>query len=303
MTEILVTGAEGLIGRFTCSELARQGLEFVSVDRHRTDHAHVCDLIDRDSVSSLFQAHSFGTVIHLAAILPTAAAANPALATDVNVVAPLALMQAAMASGCRRFVFGSSMSVYGSARPAQPIAEDVPPAPTDIYGAAKWFVELAGSNLHEKQLLDFSALRIATVIGPGARNTSTPWRSEICEKLGTGVRQTIAIPHFPDDLLSLVHVEDVARMLVFMALRQDLPYRAYNTPIELWTASDLKRTIEEIDPNVKLELVGRERVLAPLANGKKFTEEFGFAMPELKSRLAALMENSATLGNSLLSRC
>ena len=285
MAGVLVTGADGFIGRFTCSELRRQGLEFVAIDQRETEGTQPCDIADRSAISSLLRSHSFDTVIHLAAILPTAASANPELASEVNVSATVDLMQAAISCGCRRFVFGSSMSVYGSAGTTRPVTEEVSPQPIDIYGAGKLFVELVGANLHEKRVLNFSSLRIATVIGPGARNTSTPWRSEIFEKLGTGVRQWISLPHFVDDPLTLVHVEDVARMLVAMAQRGDLASRFYNTPTELWTAAELKDSIEGIDPNVEVELAGRKRVLAPLADGRKFTKEFGFQMQDLKGRL------------------
>ena len=285
MSGILVTGAAGFIGRFTCSELRQQGFPFIAVDQRETDETQIFDLTDHNAVSSLFQTHSFDTVIHLAAILPSAASANPVLATDLNVSATVALIQTAMTSGCHRFIFGSSMSVYGAAGVTRPVTEEVHPQPIDIYGAAKWLIELIGANFHQKRLLDFSALRIATVIGPGACNTSTPWRSEIFEKLGTGTRQTISMPLYAEDPLTMVHVEDVARMLVAISQRQDLASCFYNTPTELWNASELKRAVEEIDPNVEIELVGRKRALAPLADGRKFVDEIGFEMRDLRSRL------------------
>lgn len=62
-----------------------------------------------------------------------------------------------------------------------------------------------------------SALRIATVVGSGARHTASPWRSEIFEKLGTTLEQRIVLPFAADSMISIVHVEDAARMLVLLA--------------------------------------------------------------------------------------
>ena len=46
-------------------------------------------------------------------------------------------------------------------------------------------------------------------------------------------------------MLSLVHVDDVARMLVTLAEAPRVDCCAYNTPVERWEASNLKKVIEE----------------------------------------------------------
>lgn len=285
MRPILVTGASGFIGRYTCSELQRLGLEFAGIDQRQTANTFACDLTDSGAISALFRSHRFETVIHLAGILPTAASADPALATRVNILGSMSLLEAAIAVGCRRFIFGSSMSVYGLFGLDHPIGEDQPAAPCDVYGSAKRLVEIVGEKFHLDGAIEFAALRIATVVGPGARNTSSPWRSEIFEMLGTGSRQTISLPYCDGDPLTLVHVEDAARILVTMAQSRSLKSCVYNTPAELWRARDLKRVVEGLNPNLDVVLSGRRRVLAPLADGRKFVEEFRFEMPSVHDRL------------------
>ncbi|HJW99500.1 MAG TPA: NAD(P)-dependent oxidoreductase [Terriglobales bacterium] len=283
--KILVTGAAGFIGRATCAELRRQGAEFVGFDRIQTEDSEAVDLSDPNAAAQLFRSKSFGAVIHLAALLPSASAANPFHATQMNVCASIALLETAVASGVRRFIFGSSTSVYGSMGLTVPIAEDTPAAPSDTYGGAKRFVEIVGENLSQKRAIEFSALRIATVVGPGARNTSSPWRSELFEKLGTERPQQITLPYCGEDLLTVVHVEDVARMLVAMACSEALTSCVYNTPAELCKAEDLKRWVETADRNVKVVLGGRSRPLAPLADGRKFAMGFDFKMTSIEKRL------------------
>lgn len=285
MPGILVTGASGFIGRYTCAELKRNGLPFVAVDQRESSESQICDLTDQGAVSNLFLAHRFDCIIHLAAILPTAATANPALATRVNVLATIGLLETAISSGCRRFVFGSSSSVYGTCGLKQPISEDAPAAPCDVYGAGKRFVEIVGSMFSDKRGIEFVALRIATVVGPGARHTSSPWRSEIFEKLGTGARQTVRLPYLENDPLTLVYVEDIARMLVALAEQQSVRSTIYNSPAELWNAAEIKQFIESLDSNVEVILARRTRALAPLANGQKFVDDFAFAAPSLQDRL------------------
>ena len=282
---ILVTGAAGFIGSATCKALHQAGVAFIGTDKTTREQIVKCDLNDAHALRSLFASHSFVSVIHLAAMLPGAASADPLQAARINVTSTVALLENAMLSGVRRFVFGSSSSVYGSAGLSAPISEDVPAAPCDVYGAGKLLVEIMGENLRQQNKIEFVSLRIATVFGAGARNTSSPWRSEIFEKLGSGTRQLIPMPYSTEDPLTIVHVDDVARMLVLLARNKSVGSPVYNTPAKLTTAGEVKRLVESVDADMEVQLSGRTRPLAPLADGSKFAEEFGFEMQSLESRL------------------
>jgi nucleoside-diphosphate-sugar epimerase len=167
----------------------------------------------------------------------------------------------------------------------------MPAAPIDVYGAAKRAVEIVGETLQRNGSIEFISLRIATVIGPGARNTSSPWRSEIFEKLSTADK--IALPYAQDDPLTVVKVDDIARMLVKLASAESVQHSLYNTPAELFTAGDVKRIVESIAPEVRIELVGRSRPLAPLADGSRFADEFSFESTPLAVSLRnALLHSS-----------
>src|SRR6267378_64941 len=91
------------------------------------------------------------------------------------------------------------------------LSEADPAVPDEPYGASKRVVELVGETLASGQAIEFASLRIARVIGPGIKKTSSPWRSQIFESPRRDA--SVQIPFAPEALLSLVHVEDVARML------------------------------------------------------------------------------------------
>ena len=280
-----MTGAAGFIGRATCQALVDAKLDLVASDKSSAGHVVGCDLEDPQSLKSLFATNRFDVIIHLASMLPGAAAREPLRAAGLNIGASLALLEAAIESGVSRFLLASSTSVYGLAGLSSPISEQVAPSPCEVYGAAKRFVEIVGENLHLQKKIQFVSLRIATVVGPGARHTSSPWRSEIFEKLGSRTRQHILLPYFNEDRLTVVRVEDVARMLVLLAKAQTLNHTIYNTPAELTSAGDLKRLVETVDAEVDVELVGRTRPLAPLADGCRFEKEFGLQIMSLESSL------------------
>ena len=100
-----------------------------------------CDITDIAQVQSLFRQERIDAIVHLAAILPTAAHLDPLRATQVNVAGSLNLLEAAREFSIRRFVFGSSLSVYGTYAAEKVVTEAERAAPEDVYGAAKVYVE------------------------------------------------------------------------------------------------------------------------------------------------------------------
>ena len=282
---ILVTGAGGHIGSETCRVLRTGRRLILPIDLEPDSAGRIlaCDLTREDELSQLFQLHRIQTVIHLAGLLPSAFRSDPLRGAEVNLNASFELMRQALNSGVRRFVFASSMSVYGSSPRTRPLTEDDPATPDDPYGASKRAVELIGEALAVGRAMEFVSLRIARVIGPGIKKTASPWRSQIFEPLPGGA--SLQIPFAPEAMLSLVHVEDVARMLVGLADSTEVRSSVYNTPAELWRAKDLKQLIEEsLDTQVEL---GNDRTLAgPTSDGGRFVGEFGFKLQGLQERLS-----------------
>ena len=282
---VIVTGASGHIGREVCRILRFAGKKILPVDVNPDTRGEVitCDLRSKDDVSRLFQSDPVQTVIHLAAILPSAFQSDPLLGADVNLGACFELMRQAVKAPIKRFIFASSMSVYGSSSAAHLLTEDDPAVPNEPYGASKRVVELVGQTLAMGHAFEFISLRIARVIGPGIKKTASYWRFRIFETPPRGA--SVQIPFAPEALLSLVHVEDVARMLVILAETTGVRSSVYNTPAELWQARDLKKAIEEVT-DIRVEL-GHDGALAgPVCDGSRFAREFGFKLRGLREHLS-----------------
>ena len=282
---VLVTGAAGHIGSAVRRLLTATQARFLAVDvaPDAANNVLACDLRRKDEIARLFDSHYIRAVIHLAGILPTAFRNDPLLATEVNLGGSFELLKQAVKARVKRFVFGSSMSVYGTQRTAQPVTEDAPKMPHDSYGAAKRVVELVGETLASQGAIEFVSLRIARVIGPGIKKTSSPWRAQILEQWSG--QDPIQLPFAPDAVLSLVHVDDVARMLVTLAEAPQVRSCAYNTPVERWEASDLQKVIEEAR-GVRIELQADGSDGGPRCDGSRFAAEFGFQLRGLRERLS-----------------
>jgi len=241
-----------------------------------------CDLSRKDDVALLFLSQPVRSVIHLAAILPSAFHSNPLAAVDVNLTGCFELLRQAVSSHVKRFVFASSRSVYGSSFSGRPLTEMDQAIPDEAYGAAKRVVELVGETLTAARTIEFVSLRIAIVIGPGIKKTSSPWRAEIFES--PSKRHRINIPFAPEAVLPLVHVEDVARMLVALAETSQPRSSVYNTPVEKWEARCLKEVIENAR-GVHVDVSPHGPRGGPLCDGSRFAGEFGFQLQGLRKRV------------------
>ncbi|HXY68528.1 MAG TPA: NAD-dependent epimerase/dehydratase family protein [Gemmatimonadales bacterium] len=187
MTRVVVTGAAGFIGSHVAERLAARGDEVVGLDnfdpfypraikeanlaglarspRFRLvegdvrDAALACRLLDGDTA-----------VVHLAAragVRPSLE--DPAGYASVNIEGTAVLLEAARRAGTRRFVFGSSSSVYGDTAPV-PFAEDWPALlPVSPYAATKRAGEMLCATFAQLYGLRIMALRFFTVYGPRQR--------------------------------------------------------------------------------------------------------------------------------------
>jgi nucleoside-diphosphate-sugar epimerase len=297
-SSVLITGGRGFIGRAVVRELRCTGYTVVSLDqspapttRQSGPEEINLDITDDAQLRQIYASRDIAGIIHLAAILPTAAQSDPERATRVNIDGSLTLLEMARRFGVRRFIFGSSLSVYGSRAANRHVSEQDRPAPEDLYGAAKNYVEQLGDAYRNRDEVEFVSLRIGRVVGPGARSTSSAWRSQIFELLDTKSAARIELPYRGSESLLMVHVDDVARALVTLLFAPHPRYPVYNVPCEAVLVNELKREIESLNPNITLHLgkalaKGNPRLL----DATRFQIEFNFRALPLHEQL----RNAAT---------
>ena len=284
---VLITGGRGFIGRSLGKLLQRQRYRVISVDVTPSRDEVVRDVTDSAALKRLLQTESIDTIVHLAAVLPTAAARQPLMATRVNVEASVNMVELAKEFAVRRFVFGSSFSVYGTCPMDQVVVETDRPAPEDLYGTAKVYVEQLGAVYRQAHGLEFVSLRIGRVVGPGAQSATSAWRSHIFERLSDGLTGEIEIPYEDSERILLVHVEDVARMLLRLIEAAQPKHTVYNAACESVTVGALKSEMERLNPRLTVRLKEQAVVGNPRrVDWSRFAEEFGFEMVPIFEQLA-----------------
>src|SRR5262249_39085307 len=157
VARILVTGGAGFIGSHLCERLLARGDRVVALDNFDPFYD---EAIKRENLEDLLAHPAFrlvtgdnphrppadpplppgkpDTVVPLAAragVRPSIA--DPILYTDVNLNGTSVLLETCVTRGPKRFIFGSSSSVYGNANKV-PFSEDDPVArPVSPYAATK----------------------------------------------------------------------------------------------------------------------------------------------------------------------
>lgn len=299
---VLVTGGRGFIGRAVGKLLQRTGYTAVSLDvaplptkplmtGPAVENELLCDLTEAASLQQVFETRHIGGIIHLAAILPTAAQRDPVRATQVNVTGSLHLLELAQRFKVKRFVLGSSLSVYGTCPADRFVSEADRAAPEDLYGAAKLYVEQLGEAYRQSHGLGFTSLRIGRVVGTGADSATSAWRSEIFEKLASTDASEILLPYVGSERILVVHVDDVAKMLVSLLQAACPAHGVYNAVCESVIVSGLKHEVERLNSNVRVRLGEKFAVGNPrLLNFSRFQQEFGFQTRPVLEQLRRAVE-------------
>lgn len=167
---ILVTGANGFVGRTLCEQLTRHAIDYRAAVRHkrREGEWQIGDInADTDWSSAL---DDCDTVIHLAArvhVMDDRAADPLAAFRAVNVAATEKLVRQAARLGVRRFVFVSSIKVNGESTEDVPFRASDAPAPLDTYGQSKLEAEQALHTISAETGLEVVVVRPPLVYGPG----------------------------------------------------------------------------------------------------------------------------------------
>lgn len=171
---VLITGANGFLGaalhaRLLDSDVAATGAARTEI-RGRA-FVPSPDLCADAEWSPLM--HDMDVVVHTAArvhVMDDLAADPLSAFRAVNVDGTLELARQAAAAGVRRFVFLSSVKVYGEvSEPERPIAADDEPAPVDPYGISKHEAETGLRTLANRTGMELVIVRPPLVYGPGVK--------------------------------------------------------------------------------------------------------------------------------------
>jgi nucleoside-diphosphate-sugar epimerase len=168
VSNILVTGASGFVGRAVVAALARDHNVRAAVRRPQLSFPASVEVVQHPDLSEPFDWQpllaGIDQVVHLAGIAHSRGV-NPAMHDRVNRAATIHLAAAATQAGVRHFVFVSSIRAQCGPAADHALTERDPPAPIDAYGRAK----LAAEEAVRASGAPFTVLRPVALYGPGVK--------------------------------------------------------------------------------------------------------------------------------------
>ncbi len=296
--KVLVTGGAGFIGSHVAEHLVKAGRDVLVLDdlsggfeENIPPRAMFVQgsILDHNLINALFAEHQFDHVYHLAAY------AAEGLSHFIkrfnynnNVVGSINLINAAINHGVQRFVFTSSIAVYGAGQ--SPMTEDMLPMPEDSYGIAKYAIEQELKISHEMFGLDYVIFRPHNVYGE-RQNIGDRYRNVVgifMNQLLKGEAMTI----FGDgeQQRAFTHISDVAPIIAESAEVQSAQNQIFNVGAEVpFTVNCLAKVIAQamrvecrvkrLDPRneVKLAFSDHSRAESVFGKRRKVTLDEGIA--------------------------
>jgi nucleoside-diphosphate-sugar epimerase len=232
---VVITGGLGFLGRLLARHLAAGGETVTLLDV--AGPAPEPGLEDRRGqvTDAGFLASVIGpetdAVVHLASMVSAACEADFDAALDTNLRGGLAVLEAARRTGrCPRFLFASSVAVYGT---SAPVGDGAKQSPVTTYGMTKAVGELLVNEYTRKGFVDGRSARLPTVVvRPGQPNAAASgFASGMFREPLAGVDGVV--PVRPDLRMCLIgHRTAVAGLAALLAVDGDLlgPDRAVGLP-------------------------------------------------------------------------
>ncbi len=259
--KVLITGGAGFIGSHLVDRLlATTDSKIVVIDNFNDFYSpdvkevnvrqHLenpryqlirADIRDFDQLHEIFAKNSFDAIIHLAAC----AGVRPSLEQaryyeHVNVTGTSNLFELAREFKIRRFIFGSSSSVYGS-NPNAPFSEEMLMMPISPYAATKAAGEMLAHTYSHLYDIKTICLRFFTVYGPRQRPDLA------IHKFARLISQGKPIPVFGDGTTQrdYTFVQDIVNGIIASLGYDQTPYEAINLGCSQMIS--LNRLIEVIE--------------------------------------------------------
>ncbi|WP_413170703.1 UDP-glucose 4-epimerase family protein [Burkholderia latens] len=220
MSHLLVTGANGFVGRAVCRRALEAGHTVTALVRQPGGcidgvREWVHDRVDFDSLEAAWPTDlAADCVIHLAARVHMMRDESPdpdAAFDATNVAGTLRLAEAARGHRVRRIVFASSIKAVGESDGGIPLSEAVRPDPQDAYGRSKLRAEQQLAQFGESTSLDVVTVRPPLVYGPGVRANFLKMMDAIARGLPLPLGAVAA-------RRSLVYVDNLADALLQCAI-------------------------------------------------------------------------------------
>jgi len=262
----LITGGLGFIGVYLARALLKKGEDVVLFDvmtkspliHDIKDKVKIVqgDLASWAEVMEVVKEYKIDGIYHTGALLSASAEEKPITAYRVNAGGTFNILEAARLFNVERVIYLSTIATYGLGIP-ETVNEDTIQMPISMYGVTKVFSERLGEYYYRKFGVDFRAVRLPSVIGPGrgsggASAYSTLMISE------PALKRPYQVFVEEDVIMPLLYIKDCVDCLILL-------YEADNSKLKrrVYCIAGFSPTAKEIFDEVKRILPGADIQFKP----------------------------------------
>ena len=254
----LVTGAAGFIGSAIAKKLINDNNDVWTIDNLTTGFLNNLpneinfiegNCQDDKSIKKLMNT-KFDAIIHFAGQSSGEISFDdPVFDLRTNCESTLKLIQYGLSTGCNRFIYASSMSVYGDV-PDNPISETNPCSPLSFYGVGK----LASEHylrIYQTKGLQPTSLRIFNVYGPG-QNLSNLRQGMVSIYLAQMLSDhKIIVKGSSNRFRDFIYIDDVVQLTMLILSSEISIGKVYNI------GTGVKTTVQDV-LNKLIKIYGKE---------------------------------------------
>jgi len=276
MSNILVTGASGFLGKKVLEHLLEQGHSPIALykDYNRKTDKELFDrvtrkgaaihgnILDRDLVRRIVSGYELDHIIHLAAIpVVKMCDADPWTAYNVNVMGTMILMEAVRDEMIRnkriqKIIHMSTDKSYGDSSPPGGYTEDTPFRVTDTYCTSKACGDMIAMSYAQTYKLPVCVVRCGNLYGSADLNLSRLIPGNILRLLNG--EQPVLYTDAAKMLRELIHFSDLLSAYDLILVK-GIPGEAYNIGTgEMHAIKDVIDLIrKKINPDITIRMVQR----------------------------------------------
>lgn len=260
----LVTGAAGFIGGAVAEKLIKDGHSVTTIDNLSTGYSehipHGVEFIEGstadEKVIALLENREFDAIMHIAGQSSGEVSfENPIYDLQTNAQSTVMLLDLARRIKCKKFVYASTMSVYGDHNPPE-CAEDAELVPKSFYAVGKVASEHYMRIFSEQFGITCTALRLFNTYGPG-QNMKNLKQGMVSIYLAMAINNhRIIVKGSKDRFRDFVYIDDVVDAFV-RSLEIKTGYNLFNvcTCVATRVENVVERIREELNFPIEVEYI------------------------------------------------
>jgi UDP-glucose 4-epimerase len=311
MSIYLVTGGAGFIGSAIAKKLVEEKHEVYILDNLSTGYKEnipkntkfIEGDFSNDLIISQLKNIKFDAIFHIGGQSSGEISfEDPEYDFNTNTLSTLKLLQYCVKTGCKKFVYASTMSIYGEQNNKEEYSENDASSPKSFYAVGKLASEQYMKIFKQEYDIDYTALRYFNVYGPGQNlnNMKQGMVSIYLKQFLDDKYQCVEVKGDLNRFRDLIYIDDVVDITIESAMNSNFTNQIINvgtgkktkvveilTLIKLYTKYNKSIIVSDGTPGDQYGIYANNRLLLSIYNKKLTIFEEG-----LKKMILWISENN-----------